>query len=295
MVRVMIWGIGKIYNEMRNLLSLFEMKKEIMIVGITGLDVPNHKELDGYSIYNCYDIKQLNFDYIIVMSDFYYNEIYKEIVDIGIDPNRILKYIFLQLPNIDINEYLSLKSRNVTIISDNCWGGYVYKTLGLRCMSPTRNVSFTNENYIKLLNDFEGYMQVKPTFKRWEVNSNSGEKFPVLKCKDIEIRCNHEKDIEKAVYEWEKRKKRINYNDLFIEMHTEDRIWAKKFLELDQYKNKICFVPWETNEEGLIQIKKSPKQKNFYDAVNNTALFLYNENWFDIVALLNGNKKARFT
>ena len=140
MIKVFIWGMGSIYNKMRNVLNYYEMKKEMLIVGITAKEIPHFKYVDGIEILSYENIKSVNFDYIIVMSDVYFKEIFDEIVKIGISTNQILKYNFLEIPYLNVSEYLDIKKRKITIFSNNCWAGMLYKTLGLECLSPTKNL-----------------------------------------------------------------------------------------------------------------------------------------------------------
>lgn len=44
-----------------------------------------------------------------------------------------------------------IKNKDFTIISNNCWGGYVYRYYGLEYNSPTIGGYFFSEDYIKFL------------------------------------------------------------------------------------------------------------------------------------------------
>ena len=103
MIKVFIWGMGSIYNKMRNVLNYYEMKKEMLIVGITAKEIPHFKYVDGIEILSYENIKSVNFDYIIVMSDVYFKEIFDEIVKIGISTNQILKYNFIEIPYLNVS------------------------------------------------------------------------------------------------------------------------------------------------------------------------------------------------
>ena len=59
------------------------------------------------------------------------------------------------------NIFLSTKRRNklnntdFSIISNNCWGGSVYRRYGLQYKSPTIGLYFFAEEYIKFLMNLE--------------------------------------------------------------------------------------------------------------------------------------------
>jgi uncharacterized protein (DUF1919 family) len=70
--------------------------------------------------------------------------------------------------------------------------------------------------------------------------------YPVCMCDDIELYFNHYASYESAVESWEKRKKRINWNNIFVTMYTENPEIAKEFDQLD-YEKKICFTTFASD------------------------------------------------
>lgn len=42
-----------------------------------------------------------------------------------------------------------LKNTEFTIISNNCWGGFIYQKYGLKYQSPTIGLFFMGKDYIK--------------------------------------------------------------------------------------------------------------------------------------------------
>ena len=294
MIKVLIWGMGSIYNKMRNILSYYEMKKEMLIVGITAKEIPHFKYVDGIEILSYENIKSVNFDYIIVMSDVYFKEIFDEIVKIGISTNQILKYNFLEIPYLNVSEYLDIKKRKITIFSNNCWAGMLYKTLGLECLSPTKNLFIREDDYLRFLENPKFYLKSEVIFKRWEIDSNIQKKYPVLMCKDIEIHCNHKDEIGDAIVEWKRRCVKVNYDCMYAEMYTENVETANKFKQIKGYKGKICFVPWKTEEQDLIYLKKLPGQKHFWETVNNSIAVCSNGYQVDVISIFNENKVYRF-
>ena len=65
MNNIIIWGIGKIYNQMRNNISYFEEKNQIKVEYILASN-PYMKKLDGYIVKSPEDISNLDYDYIII-------------------------------------------------------------------------------------------------------------------------------------------------------------------------------------------------------------------------------------
>ena len=134
---------------------------------------------------------------------------------------------------------LRLKNRNATIISSNCNGEFIYYDMKLRFLSPTINLSFNMNDYVRFLENLRWYMEqeIKPF-------DDPRFSYPCGMLGDIEIRFNHYKTFQEAVDKWNERKQRINWDNLYIlaidgDDCTEDSI--RRFNDLP-YKHKVIFT-----------------------------------------------------
>lgn len=55
--------------------------------------------------------------------------------------------------------YLRIKDKNFTIISNDCWGGEVYKDLGLEYTTPFVGIRLFAHCYIKFLKNIKEYIE----------------------------------------------------------------------------------------------------------------------------------------
>ena len=55
----------------------------------------------------------------------------------------------------------SVKSRDFTIISNNCWAGRVYQYLDMPYLTPTAGLYFFAPDYIKFVSDLKKYLDGK--------------------------------------------------------------------------------------------------------------------------------------
>ena len=181
-----------------------------------------------------------------------------------------------------------LKNTTPTIIASNCNGEFLYYDMKLKFLSPTINLSFDMNDYVKMLENLRWYME-QPILP---YNDHRFE-FPTGKLADIEIRFNHYKTFEEAVAKWEERKKRINWDNLFILGIDGDNCTYETMLRFDNlpYKNKVIFthklypkiksayyIPGFENEDGvgvLLYFKKQFLVRRYLDD-------------FDYVSFLNG-------
>lgn len=144
-----------------------------------------------------------------------------------------------------------LKNRNFTIIANNCWAGKVYQRYGLPYMTPTVGMFFWAEDYIRFISNLKYYMSLELSMipstqsKHYDMLVNRNQlPCPIGKLDDIEIVFLHYKTEEEAIEKWERRKKRINWDNLYIKFSmmnccTEEHLDLYK--EID-YEAKVAFV-----------------------------------------------------
>lgn len=269
--RVLIYGLGEQYNRNFNILKYFEITGQFEIAGVTAKHTPDAVMLDGYPLVTYEKLYETEFDFVIVMSDIYFAEIVEELTGLGISRSSILSYRVLQIPSFNFERYIAFKDSNISIVSNNCWGGVIYRTLGLECRSPFKNLSVGETDYLKLLERFRYYMGCELTFLEYAFNTNSQKNYPVMLLDDIKVHCNHDTDPLEATAKWNRRKKKLNYDNLFVEMYTESRETMEAFLKIEGYKQRLCFVPFETDMSNVRQLTLYPGQKFFWEAVNSNA------------------------
>ena len=253
MKRCLIWGSGDFFRRYINVLRYWELRGEIEIIGITSKQQVFDEYL-GYCYYDIESVIHLNFDYIIIAADSKAsNSIEKDAISIGIKQNRILRINPFLLPDFSFDEYLKLLNHVPTIFADNCWGGITSSRLGFEFKSPLVNMYVKNNYYIKFLENPHKYIETPIEFKKMKYAPLVNKYYPLCVCDDIELRFNHYENFKEANDAWEKRKKRINWDNLFVVMITEDIEMATRFCMLP-YEKKICFVPFETSAPELFYV-----------------------------------------
>lgn len=181
-----------------------------------------------------------------------------------------------------------LKNTTPTIIASNCNGEFIYYDMRLKFLSPTINLSFDMNDYVKMLGNLRWYME-QPILPY----DDDRFEFPTGKLADIEIRFNHYDTFEEAVEKWEERKKRINWDNLFILGIDGDNCTYETMQRFDNlpYKNKVIFthkpypeiksayyIPGFEKEEGvgvILYFKKQFLVRRYLDD-------------FDYISFLNG-------
>lgn len=134
---------------------------------------------------------------------------------------------------------LRLKNTQPTIIASNCIGTFMYYDMKLQFRSPTINLSFEMNDYVRFLENLKWYLE-QPVVPYEDDRFD----YPCGMIGDVEIRFNHYKTFEEAAAKWNERKARIDWDNLYIvgvdrDDCTYDSI--KRFEALP-YPNKVIFT-----------------------------------------------------
>ena len=172
----------------------------------------------------------------------------------------MLKYFFEMLEKaMNKKNILKLKNSDFTIISSNCLGGVISHKLGLKFMSPTVNLFIEPSSFVKFCKNLSFYFEQQLVEKQW-----SGD-YPIALCNDIEIHGLHYRNFSELKDKWNERKRRVNFDNIFIFMIERDGCTYEDILEFDKlsYKNKVVFVSKEMPEiKSAIHIPKSNETIN---------------------------------
>lgn len=164
-----------------------------------------------------------------------------------------------------------INSTDFTIISNNCWGGTVYESYGIKKMSPIVGMFIMPSDYLRLVSNLKYYFEqdivfIEPEQSKWrkqlESKSNWGT-YLIARLGDIELHMLHHHDKELAKSKWDTRVKRINWSKLIFKFNDQNGATKDdvvQFMNLP-LKNKLCFVVKdELNIEGTILIKQPGKK-----------------------------------
>lgn len=196
--------------------------------------------------------------------------------------------------------HMRLKNRkkNFTIISQNCIGGVIYNNLGIEFKSPTINLFIEGEDFVKFVENLEHYLSLPaiPGIEKYTDPINKSISYPVIKIDDINVCCLHYKNCQEAVDAWNRRKSRVNFEQVFVignswNLHGNDALIRR--LSRIKYKTIIfthkkynieneIFLDgdeWHLDERGILR-------PNLTDTIPGSYL-KYFEKIFDYVGWLN--------
>jgi uncharacterized protein (DUF1919 family) len=187
-----------------------------------------------------------------------------------------------------------LHNTQFSIISNNCWGTFIYQYFGMPYLTPFIGLFIFAPDYIKLLGNLKRYLSEELIFIRPEDSSYAVQvrkagmmnTYRVGKLLDVELHFQHYNN-EKAIMEkWNRRIERIDYDYLIVKFDDRDYCTPdliKKFDELP-FSRKVCLTakqyPYNStlklrNENGEFVLnywsnfKKTVKITNFINNLMN--------------------------
>lgn len=243
--KVLLWGLGRYYDSLLNIIKYEILKGSMSVVAVVCRDEDRYcKKKDGFNIITRKEIGDYEFDYVVITSNVFYNEIKKEALESGIKANKIINGGVFEQTLFDFSRYISLIENPITILSDDCWGGYVYHRLGLPFSSPLINIYWDRDEYARFIEKPLFYLD---TDLKIETDGDiSRGIYPVGKIGTetdyVKMKFVHNIDFAEAREQWIRRKDRINPENLFVKMGFSASVGDEN---VKRYVDAFCSVPYK--------------------------------------------------
>lgn len=189
-------------------------------------------------------------------------------------PKIIINPITIIKQNRFISDLKRIKNNDITYISSNCIGGRIYETLNIPYLTPTVGMFLFPNCFLKLANNIGHYMATPPFIKSSSIY-HCTQKYPILGIEDIELHCLHYQSATEATEKWERRKKRINTERIFIIMTDRDGFnttHGQKFDELP-FEKKVIFSSSHNKAKSAVEINAYKKESCVGDLYTNYHYF----------------------
>lgn len=181
----------------------------------------------------------------------------------------------------------NLKNNNFTLISNNCMAGMIYHDLSLQFTSPAINlwIGESPADYIKFLKNLDYYLNSELNFIHDGIN-----KYPRAYLGDVKIGFVHYKTEEQARESWNKRKKRIIRDRIWVIACYANGVSKEDYDEIKSlgFKNAVVIA-----DEGGdvrccdVKLKKTEREREWYTP-DKYGVRVF-EKYFDYVEFLNTN------
>lgn len=183
-------------------------------------------------------------------------------------------------------KFKRLTNKTFTLFSCNCTGGVLYHELGMRFLSPTINMYMDCEDFIKFCENPKYYLSLNLE----KYDGDIEREYPLATLGDITLYLVHYKTFEEALEKWNERKKRINWDNIYIIGTDRDGFndgLSKRFDALPYKKVLFTHLPDDNPNHFYIKGFESEAQVgNIVGAVNRfTGKRVYDQ--FDWISFLN--------
>ncbi len=235
---------------------------------------------------------------------------WKEIADIleshGVYENKIIRSSAFYYPCFDLDEYLKLKLQKISILSNFCLGGMIYQELGLKVLSPTKNMFCLGKNYLEFLENYSYYLSLDmqeyedSTYAEGTLGRETFYPKGILGNKIIWY-FNHNAFAADAIRKWNEKRKVVNHNNIAAIMILQNDDEICRFLDLKiekkigiyykevHGKNNIIYCSrWNDKSEQFNWDGNWPSAANKY--LSNFRGYISPINW---IKFLNGESDYR--
>jgi uncharacterized protein (DUF1919 family) len=239
MYKIIIFGIGT------GVVNVLKVLNEKFVI-VAYCDNDNKKQgnfINNIPVIGPNEICNYVYDYIIIANQ-YVIDIRNQLQLLGVNMNNVL-------PKWEEKINITHKYDGYfkySLVSNTCLGGFIYKEINSKYLSPFIWTCIEDKDYLKLIKDIRKYLG-------YELNFITGEEYPVAMLGDIKIAFPHFKTNDIAMKKWNERLERFDFDNTFTLMIITDKSTALKFEELN-IKNKLALTDRNYGIENCIVMDK---------------------------------------
>lgn len=255
MIEAYIFGAGQEYN--RIAVGVRLCAKELFIKGIVTSKKYYKDSIDGYPTFGIDKVDFKETDYVILAVGPEWQAAMK-LVTQYVSADRVIRSKVFTIPQFNLKNYMRLKESNCSILSNYCLGGSVSDQLGLPFLSPTVSMICLFDDFIYFVNNCKKLLaaDMKVYEEETYIPHTFGAKSFMGKGiinEEIIWYFKHSDDPAADVEKWNKRRKRVNFDNIAVFMILFTREEVELFEKLP-VKKKLGLFFEETEYDDVIYI-----------------------------------------
>lgn len=169
-----------------------------------------------------------------------------------------------------------LKVSDFTIISNNCWGGTIYESYGIRKNSPTVGMFVMPSDFVRFCGDLDRYLAEPLEFisqdeSKWKAQLDDKDNwgtYLIGRVGDVELHMLHHHEEVTARRKWESRKERVRGDRLIFKLNDQNGATEEDLLAFDALplEHKLVFAAKEHPSVGCCKRIHCPRGSEFIPA-----------------------------
>ena len=182
---------------------------------------------------------------------------------------------------------LLYRNTHFVVISNNCWGGEIYRRLGMQYNTPFIGLYIYGPDYIELLKNLAYYLSIKLSFVKTSKWVSSPVSYPLGILDDVELHFIHYESNELALAKWNRRLQRMNkFSDMdnyFFKIDDRDLSDENIIMSFHNlpYRNKVSFGVDRLSAKNHFQLEGFlHREKTVPDGI---ALYAITFKYFDVL------------
>jgi uncharacterized protein (DUF1919 family) len=161
--------------------------------------------------------------------------------------------------------FSQLHKKQFSIISNNCWGTFVYQYFGMPYLSPFVGLFVYAPDYIKLIGKLSEYLRselrfINPEKSRYAIQVTKAgmlNTYRVGKLLDVELHFQHYNNEEDIFKMWNRRLGRVDFNSLIVKFDDRDLCTWELIKAFDgmPFARKVCLTAKEYPYRSTLKLK----------------------------------------
>lgn len=158
-------------------------------------------------------------------------------VRFGLRINRIMRNF------VNHTNRKRLNNNEFSLICNNCNGGVICHDLGLQFRSPTVNLFFYKDHFLKFCENLDYYIS-QPLMPCTDPMHKPEIEYPICNLGDLELHFLHYKTFEQAKQKWDSRTARLDKDNIFVMWTFFGGTDEKQLARFDRlpFPNKVAFT-----------------------------------------------------
>lgn len=175
----------------------------------------------------------------------------------------------------------------------------LYRILGIKYNSPTVNSLISRKDFFVFCNNLKEYFSYElEEYKDHQFNYPAGILKSISNLPDVCVYFSHENSFKEAKEKWDRRKTKVNYDNIFVMYDTHMYCEEMDCYEFEnfKYKNKVIFIydKYKKLVKNNFLFNFYNKEKYnpniFFNQSHNFLFNFFNIEEFDYITWLNTGK-----